>query len=322
MMKSEHIPGAKIPRKKVDGVLLLDKPEGISSNAALQRARRLFQAEKAGHAGTLDPLASGLLPLCFGEASKFSSDLLNADKTYVAEIVFGIATTTGDREGEITSRAPQALLTALTAREIEAVLPKFTGELCQIPPMYSALKRDGQPLYALARQGITVERKERPVTIHALRCLDFSPATLPRCRLEVHCGKGTYIRVLAEDIGKALGCGASLYALRRTRVGRLRLEDAEMLSPLEDLAARNPEKLAESLLPVDALLSTLPSAYLAEAERTRFICGNPVACPVSAPKKADIEFKVYDMTGSFLGSGQIREDGKLWPKRLLARILP
>jgi tRNA pseudouridine55 synthase len=215
--------------QQIDGVLLLDKASGLSSNDALQKARRLFSAAKGGHTGTLDPLATGLLPLCFGEATKFSADLLDADKTYEAEVRLGEVTDTGDAEGQVT--ASFAVDVDLVA--ISAVLPRFTGPIRQIPPMYSALKRDGRPLYELARQGIEVERAARDITIHALECLEF---TGQRLVLRVSCSKGTYIRVLAADIGQALGCGAHLTALRRTRVGPLDLAGSVTLAQLETMS--------------------------------------------------------------------------------------
>jgi tRNA pseudouridine55 synthase len=248
----------KIPRRALDGVLLLDKPIGLSSNDALIRAKRLYLAKKAGHTGTLDPLASGLLPLCFGEATKFSQDLLEADKTYEATMRLGIRTTTGDAEGE-----------AIETREVRCdqaavleALSRFRGEIVQVPPMYSALKRDGKPLYEYARAGQVVEREGRQVTIHALELL---ACALPDVTFRVTCSKGTYVRTLAEDIGEALGCGAHLVALRRTGVGALTLENAVTLDALSDA-----EESARDawLQPVDALLSTFPAVQL-DAEATR-----------------------------------------------------
>jgi tRNA pseudouridine55 synthase len=296
-------------KKNVDGVLLLDKPEGLSSNAALQKVRRLFAAKKAGHTGTLDPLASGLLPLCLGEATKFSADLLHADKTYRAEVALGVSTTTGDREGDILETRP----VSCAPQDVLALLPRFTGTIRQVPPMYSALKRDGQPLYALARQGVTVERAAREVRIHRLELLasDFA-AVPPRLTLEVHCGKGTYIRTLAEDLGRALGCGAHLLALRRTAVGALTLAGAHSLAGLESLEE---SALAACLCPVDSLLSSLTAVHLEAAASERFSHGNPVD-PEVAQGEGD-EMRVYGPSGYLLGTGRIRE-GRLWPKRLLA----
>jgi tRNA pseudouridine55 synthase len=294
--------------KKVDGVLLLDKPEGISSNAALQKARRLFSAARAGHTGTLDPLATGLLPLCFGDATKFSADLLEADKTYEATLGLGQTTDTGDREGAVTASLP----VTCTLADITAALPCFLGEILQVPPMYSALKRDGRPLYELARQGKEVERAPRPVTIHALEMLAWdAAANPPRLALRVRCGKGTYIRVLAEDLGKVLGCGAHLTALRRIQVGPLVLADAHTLPALEAMPETD---RVVCLNPVDSLLSTLPAAHLDAAETRRFAHGNPVAAPAGLAG----EIRVYDPETRLLGLGQIKPDGQLWPRRLLA----
>jgi len=288
--------------QQVDGVLLLDKPVGMSSNGALQKARRLFSAAKAGHTGTLDPLASGLLPLCFGEATKFSADLLEADKTYVATMKLGVTTDSGDAEGKVLeTRAVMA-----GEADLRAVLPRFTGAIEQVPPMYSALKRDGRPLYELARQGVTIERAARAVTIHALEVLSFASEVAV---LRVRCSKGTYIRVLAEDIGAALGCGAHLIALRRTAVADLELTGAVTLAELEALAEG--ERLAR-LAPVDALLQSLPAVALASFESERFAHGNPVSAPAGALPLV----RVYGQE-KLLGVGMIRDDGRLWPKRLV-----
>ncbi|MBS1198893.1 MAG: tRNA pseudouridine synthase [Proteobacteria bacterium] len=287
--------------KQIDGVLLLDKPLGMTSNDALQKARRLFSAAKAGHTGTLDPLATGLLPLCFGEATKFSADLLDADKTYVARLKFGIATDSGDAEGRVIST--RAVNFGET--ELQALLPRFSGEIQQVPPMYSALKRDGRPLYELARQGIEVERQPRAVTIYALELLE---SVGDEAVLRVACSKGTYIRSLAMDLGEALGCGAHLIGLRRTDVGRLKLEQAVTL---ETLAALEEEKRSVYLLAPDALLQNLPRVDLGEAECEYFMHGNPVAAPAELSGRC----RVY-AGSSLLGLGEVRED-KLWPKRLV-----
>jgi tRNA pseudouridine55 synthase len=291
--------------RRVDGVLLLDKPGGMTSNDALQKARRLFSAEKGGHTGTLDPMATGLLPLCFGEATKFSADLLNADKTYEAELRLGITTRTGDAEGEVLEERPLAVDEAAFA----AVLPDFTGEQQQVPPMYSALKRDGRPLYELARQGIEVERAARTITIHALDLLSFET---PVARIRVRCSKGTYIRTLAEDIGKALGCGAHLTALRRTGVADLLLPRTLTLAEIEACPEGERDAL---LLPVDALLQGLPVVALDEAGRARFANGNPVPCPQAALAGP---CRVYHAE-TLLGLGRADADGTLHPQRLVAR---
>ena len=288
--------------RRVDGVLLLDKPVGLSSNDALQKARRLFSAAKGGHTGTLDPLASGLLPLCFGEATKFSADLLDADKTYEALLKLGVTTDSGDAEGQVTATAP----VAVSRDDVADVLPRFVGAIQQIPPMHSALKRDGRPLYELARKGIEVEREARSVTIHGIDLLDFSGDTV---KLRVACSKGTYIRVLAADIGQALGCGAHLAALRRTVVGELDLSRAVTLAELEalDEAARG-----QHLQAVDALLHTLPRVDLDGEAANRFSHGNPVDLPQGLQGK----LRVY-ADDRLIGVGEPGTGGRLWPKRLV-----
>jgi tRNA pseudouridine55 synthase len=293
---------AKRRWRRVDGVLLLDKPSGLSSNDALQKARRLFSAAKAGHTGTLDPLATGLLPLCFGEATKFSADLLDADKTYEATVRLGATTTTGDAEGE--TLKVRAVVTG--EAELRALLPGFTGKIRQVPPMYSALKKDGRPLYELARQGVEVEREAREVTIHALELLAYEGET---ARIRVTCSKGTYVRTLAEDIGEALGCGAHLTALRRTAVGRLSLDAAVTLETIDAC----PEGERDSLLaPVDSLLQDFAALSLDSAVAQRFGNGNPVP---AAP--APGLYRVY-AEGRLLGVGRADEAGLLHPKRLIA----
>ena len=295
-------PRVKKTWKQVDGVLLLDKAQGMSSNDALQKARRLFSAAKGGHTGTLDPLATGLLPLCFGEATKFSADLLDADKTYEAELQLGVSTDSGDAEGVVTATAE----VNVTPADIARVLPQFTGDILQVPPMHSALKRDGRPLYELARQGITIDREARPVTIHAIELLEFAGTCL---RLSVSCSKGTYIRVLAQDIGAALGCGAHLTALRRTRVGDLVLDGAMTLAQIDSIeeGAR-----VAYLRPVDALLQSLPRVDLSGEAEQRFSHGNPVDFPDGLSGK----IRVY-AEDRLIGVGEPGPGQRLWPKRLV-----
>jgi tRNA pseudouridine55 synthase len=288
--------------KQVDGVLLLDKPLGLTSNDALQKARRLFSAVKGGHTGTLDPLATGLLPLCFGEATKFSADLLDADKTYEAVLKLGVTTDSGDAEGAVTA----TVAVDVSESDIFSVLPRFVGDIRQIPPMHSALKRDGRPLYELARQGIEIERAPRSVTVHAIDCLGFAGDLLT---LRVACSKGTYIRVLAADIGQALGCGAHLAALRRTRVGDLELAAAVTLAELEAL---DEAERAGCLQPVDALLRSLPVVTVAGEAAERFRHGNPVDLQPGLGGK----IRVY-ADGRLIGVGEPGSDGRLWPKRLV-----
>jgi tRNA pseudouridine55 synthase len=290
----------------IDGVLVLDKPVGISSNAALQRARRALAARKAGHGGTLDPLASGLLPLLLGEATKFSADLLDADKEYEATLELGAQTATGDAEGEVLERRTVQVERA----GFEAALRGFLGERLQVPPMHSALKRDGRPLYELARAGLEVDRAPRRVRIGRLELLEWDAAA-PRVRVE--CSKGTYVRVLAQEIGAALGCGAHLRALRRTRVGPLRLEHALGLAEVEALP---PAQRRERLLPVDSLLAGLPPVRLGQDESARFAQGQRVPWSAGATVQEG-RLRVYDAAGRLIGVG--RADGQeIAPARLVA----
>jgi tRNA pseudouridine55 synthase len=287
----------------VDGVLLLDKPARMSSSAAVAKARWLLEARKAGHTGTLDPLAEGLLPLAFGEASKFAADLLEADKAYEARVHFGATTATGDLEGEVTARAAVTFGRA----QIEAMLPRFTGEIVQVPPMHSALKRDGRPLYELARAGEVVERRPRRVTIRSLRLLAFDGT---EAVLTVDCSKGTYVRVLAEDLGAAMGCGAYLSALRRTRVGPLSIDAAVGLEALQalELAARRTR-----LLPPDALLASLPRVELGDQDAGRFCHGQRLPLRIAAAPRV----RVYGRGARLLGVASIDEHGVLAPQRLI-----
>ncbi len=293
---------------KVDGVLLLDKPVGMSSNSALQKVRFMLKAQKAGHTGTLDPLASGLLPLCFGEATKFSADLLDADKEYEAEIKFGETTTTADAEGEVTSKRP----VRFTEDKLLGTLKKFTGKISQVPPMYSALKRDGKRLYEIARKGETVDREPREIVISELELLGF---TSPVAKVRVLCSKGTYVRVLAEDIGKDLGCGAHLLSLRRTKVGQLSVADSVPLKQVEKADVQGRLKL---LAPIDSLLSTLKTVELEGEQANRFSHGQSIS--IAAPKK-ECKVKVYrlsDGSRELLGSARLDADGRLIPGRLVS----
>lgn len=304
---------ADTPRRKrvpVHGVLLLDKPVGFTSNQALVQAKRLLNAEKAGHTGTLDPFATGLLPLCFGEATKFSQDLLEADKVYEAVVHLGVQTTTGDTEGEVLAERP----VACDREQVEQSLAKFRGTIDQVPPMYSALKRDGKPLYEYARAGITLERQARTVTIHELELLDWQA---PFLTLRVKCSKGTYIRVLGEDIGHALGCGAHLQQLRRTAVGSLQLDGA---LTLEAFAAMTPEARLAALAPADALLSTFPAVRLDAALTARFLQGQRLPLPEGSFERPPVlsRVRVYSEQGQFLGSAQLHPHGVLAPERLVA----
>jgi len=297
-------PQRKIVRRIVDGVLLLDKPQGVSSNGALQTARRLLNAAKAGHTGTLDPMASGLLPLTFGEATKFSQMLLDADKTYEAVVQLGVETDSGDAEGAVVRTHPVAVDLA----QLEGVLACFRGDIEQVPPMYSALKRDGKALYEYARAGIEVEREARKVKIHALDLLDFDGE---RFTIRVACSKGTYIRTLAMDIGAALGCGAHLCALRRTRIGAFDIADAVTLDVLERCAVDARDGL---LAPADALVAVYPEIRL-DAEQARGLLQGRVLA-LGEHSAAGL-VRVYGPRG-FLGLGQWQDGGKLAARRLIA----
>lgn len=295
-------------RRKVDGVLILDKPKGLTSNAALQKVRWLFNADKGGHTGSLDPLATGVLPLCFGEATKFSQYLLDADKAYEAVIQLGVTTTTGDAEGQIVERHP----VVVTPEQLEQALRNFVGDVQQIPPMYSALKRDGQPLYKLARAGEVVEREARAITISRLDVLSFSADQL---KISVHCSKGTYIRTLAEDIGQMLGCGAHVAELRRTQAGPFELHQAISLELLEQTHANlGPEGLDVFLLPVDSGLEHWPQLKLSEHSAYYWLHGQPVWAP-DAPKFGLV--RVRDHQDRFIGVGEMSDDGRLAPRRLI-----
>lgn len=286
----------------IDGALLLDKPVGLSSNAALQQAKRLFKAAKAGHGGTLDPLASGLLVVLFGEGTKFAGPMLDADKEYLATIKLGETTSTGDAEGEILERRPVSVDQAA----IDAALTGFRGEIEQVPPMHSALKRDGVPLYKLARKGESVERPARRVHIRELECVSFGGE---RIEVRVRCSKGTYVRTLAEDIGRALGCGAHLAALRRTASGRFRLEQAATPDALAELA---PSERERRVLPLASLLGDLPRAEVDETAEARLRHGQ--ALKISGLSEGLCG--LYGPGGAVIGLGVADADGSLRPLRL------
>lgn len=307
----------KIKRNVVDGVLLLDKPVTWSSNDALIKAKRLLNALKAGHTGTLDPFATGLLPLCFGEATKFSQDLLEADKTYQTVVHLGVQTTTGDTEGDVTASMP----VSVTEEQVRQILQQFTGDILQVPPMYSALKRDGKAYYEYAREGITLERVARPVRIHRLELVSYDA---PFLTLNVCCSKGTYIRVLGEDIGAALSCGAHLNQLRRTAVGHLTLENSIELDALVQL--EDAQRLA-LLAPVDALLSSFPSIDLNQELARRFLQGQRLAMGKEGLHLPDYlgRVRVYGLVAGeaqakLIGSGLVTELGLLAPERLISTV--
>jgi tRNA pseudouridine55 synthase len=297
---------SRIQRRAVHGVLLLDKPLGLSSNDALQKAKRLYRAEKAGHTGTLDPLATGLLPLCFGAATKFSQVSLDADKRYLATLKLGITTTTADAEGDVI----EAREVNVTRTQLQAACERFTGPIQQVPPMHSALKRDGKALYEYARAGIEVEREARAVTIHGIEIISGADDTWT---LDVRCSKGTYIRTLAEDIGAALGCGAHLSALRRTGSGALTLDGA---LTLEQLGAMTEPERDAALMDADALLADWPVVRLGTEDAGRFLTG--LRRRTALPDTANV--RVYGPEPkAFLGGGHIAA-GELISTRLLSPV--
>lgn len=299
----------------IHGILLLDKRLGVSSNKALQEVRHLFNANKAGHTGSLDPLATGLLPLCFGEATKVSALMLDDNKRYQVLVQLGVMTDTGDAEGSIIETKP---VPDLSIEQIQACLQQFTGEIDQIPPMYSALKHNGRKLYELAREGKTIERKARRITIFELKLLtDFqAEARKPdQLRLEVFCSKGTYIRSLAEDIGHALGCGGTVNELRRLEAGQFNIEDA---MTIEQLRALSEQDLFQALINVDKPLEALRSVHLSEAQAISIKYGQSInLAPDLASGLGSGEglLRMYH-TDVFLGLGEMLLDGKIAPKKL------
>jgi len=298
--------------RPLDGILVLDKPAGLSSNRALQMVKRLYGAAKAGHTGSLDPLATGVLPLCFGEATKFSQFLLDADKAYESTFVLGIATDTGDAEGEVrASRDASSVTEAAVAEALEA----FRGEIEQVPSMFSALKHQGQPLYKLARQGLEVERKARRVVIKQLELRAFRGGARPEVDIYLECSKGTYVRSIAVDLGEMLACGAHVARLRRTRAGAFTLADSVGMATLEALKAN--DRLAEMdalLLPADTAVDDLPLVRLSASGGFYIRQGQPVLVP-NAP--CDGMVRVALETGEFLGVGEILDDGRVAPRRLI-----
>ena len=291
--------------RPLDGVLLFDKPLELSSNDALQKVRRLFQAEKAGHTGTLDPLATGLLPICFGEATKFSNTLLDADKTYRTTVRLGQTTATGDAEGEVLA----ACEVTATLEQVEAVLERFRGSLQQLPPMYSALKHEGRPLYEYIRDGVTIERELRDIYIHELVLHRYSDNELD---ISVRCSKGTYIRTLGEDIGAALGCGAHLTALRRTAIAHFNLAAAYTLGKLAEMSEA--QRMA-CLLPVDSLMPIMPKLELDEVQIKRLAQGQRLGLDTGLP---DGRIALYGPQG-FAGVGSL-QGRRLAPERLLSGL--
>ena len=291
--------------RPLNGVLLFDKPLELSSNIALQKVRRLFQAEKAGHTGTLDPLATGLLPICFGEATKFSVGLLESDKTYSAKVKLGQSTTTGDAEGEVISSHD----VNVSAEQVEAVLEAFRGEIQQLPPMHSALKFQGKPLYEYIRKGVTIEREMRKVFIHALTMQHLNGTELD---ISVRCSKGTYVRTLAEDIGNALGCGAHLQGLRRSAIAHFSLDHAYTLPQLEAMTSSERDAC---LLPLDCMLMDLPRLDLDAVQLERMAQGQRLGLDLALP---DGKLRLY-AEGEFVGLGELL-GRRLAPSRLISSV--
>ena len=293
----------------IHGILLLDKQLGFSSNASLQKAKRLFNAQKAGHTGSLDPLATGMLPICFGEATKVSAFLLASNKRYQTIAQLGQTRTTGDAEGEVILERD---VPAFSIAQIQTVLSQFTGEIAQIPPMYSALKKDGRPLYELARKGQTVERKARHITIYELQLLEQTATTL---RLDVACSKGTYIRTLVEDIGEALGCGAYVSKLERSMVSPFEGQSMVDFNELEQVKEEQGHQgLLQYLLPVDYALKAWDKVILSDTDRALFQMGQTIKVNESTLGK---QLRVYSDNEHFLGIGYIKHENSLAPKRVL-----
>jgi tRNA pseudouridine55 synthase len=291
----------------INGVILLDKPVGISSNRALQKVRGIFQARKGGHTGSLDPFATGMLPICLGEASKTAAFMLEAGKTYRATALLGEATTTGDIEGELIQTCP---IPEITAEKLTQTFDQFIGEIEQVPPMYSALKHEGKPLYEYARAGIEIDRPARPVTIHKIELLEWQ---LPKLTFDVHCSKGTYIRTLAEDIAKALGSCAHLIGLRRLEVEPFEKHPMVTLEQLQE-ARDNDTGLQDYLLPIDVGLPDWPRVDLNELQLGKFMHGNRF--PFSTEKNHIGNVRVYGPSAELLGLAVISEDGVLKPMRV------
>jgi tRNA pseudouridine55 synthase len=298
--------------RALDGILVLDKPAGVSSNRALQSVKYLYNAAKAGHTGSLDPLATGILPLCLGEATKFSQYLLDADKAYLSTFVLGTVTDSGDAEGQVLEVRDAS---AVTESDVVSALKRFEGEIEQVPSMFSAIKQNGQPLYKLARQGLEVERKARHVVIQELQLRAFRGGDKPEIDIYVACSKGTYVRSLAEDLGRVLGCGAFVSALRRMRSGPFVIEDSVALATLQ--ALRDSSDLAAIdafLLPADAALGELPLVSLSESGGYYMRQGQPVMVP-NAPSGGIVRVALH--SGEFLGIGEMLDDGRVAPRRLI-----
>ena len=298
----------RVRGRDVSGILLLDKPSGITSNDALQQVKRLYFAKKAGHTGSLDPLASGVLPICMGEATKVSAFLLDADKRYQVRCQLGVRTATADAEGEVLETRPVGVY---NREQLETALEEFRGSIEQIPPMYSALKHQGQRLYKLARQGVEVEREPRPVEIYELTVAGQGEDWLD---INVHCSKGTYVRTLAEDIGDRLGCGAHVSALRRTAVGPYGDNMLVGLETLRELKEKDMSSMDTLLLPIESALTQWPDVDLSTDAAFYLQQGQPVLVP-HAPTSGWV--RLYEGNRSFLGMGEILDDGRVAPRRLM-----
>jgi tRNA pseudouridine55 synthase len=295
--------------RNIDGILLLDKPIGITSNAALQKVKDIYKAAKAGHTGSLDPLATGMLPICFGEATKFSQFLLEADKAYTVTAKLGVETETGDMEGKIVTEKP---VEKFSKSDLTKTLNSFVGKIEQLPSMYSAIKHNGEPLYKLARKGITVERQKRAITVYSLELLDFGKDFFS---IKVHCSKGTYIRTLVEDIGKAMGAGAHVTTLRRLSVANFKESELVTMEQLETLVKSGlSENLDKLILPLEVMLSNYPILQIPENLAFYLRQGQPIIIP-KAPTTGLVMLKLS--SGRFLGVGEILDDGKVAPKRLV-----
>ena len=298
--------------RDVHGILLLDKPAGITSNDALQRIKRIYNAARAGHTGSLDKPATGILPICFGEATKISTYLLNADKSYVSVAKLGVVTSTADAEGEIVNTRS---VPVIKKRELERVIKQFVGNIEQVPPMYSALKVEGQRLYRLAYQGLEIERQARSVTIHQIDLLQFDQESF---EIRVHCSKGTYIRTLVEDIGNTIGCGAHVSTLRRLSTGPFDEDQMVTMENIENMAKQGDDALDELLVPVDSALEHLAAVALSEEASYSLCQGQAVLVThASGEKPGEGLVRIYDHNRAFIGIGTINDDGRVAPKRLV-----
>ena len=304
--------------RNVNGILLLDKPAGISSNHALQRVKSLYHASKAGHTGSLDPLATGVLPICLGEATKFSQFLLDSDKRYVSTFILGVATDTGDSDGEVLYVKDAS---NITEGQVELAIEGFRGDIKQVPSMYSALKHNGQPLYRLARKGITIDREPRDITVFQYQVLDFRSGPKAELDVEVHVSKGTYVRSLAEDLGAIIGCGAHVSSLRRHLAGPFNDSQCVTLEDLSRLRENDPSNLDGLLKPMDIAVADFMAVELSSIVSEYFQLGQAVMSNQAFRngQEGDI-VRVFRQDGSFLGIGEVTRDGQVAPKRLVVGV--